>query len=98
MYWLVHFKIFQDIDPDGDTFKRMSSFIFDESLDASLSFEMWLDTTRELAQLLPNDYVMKPALDAIPSAEAAAIFLASVFGMNSLMDLVFTSLRDFDLK
>jgi hypothetical protein len=83
MYWPVHFKISQDIDPDGgDTFKRMSSFIFDESLDASLSFEMWLATIRELAQLLPNDHVMKSALDAIPSAEAAAICLASVFGMK----------------
>ena len=67
---------------------KMTSFIFDEDFDTSLSFDSWLETRRELATTLVNDHVMKATLDAIPDRDAGYLFMTSVFGLTSLLHVV----------
>lgn len=97
MYWAVHLKGAEIPEAQDDLFLRMLPFVVDkDDMTPSLSFEIWLDTAAELAVLLPYHHPMKPALDAIPNEQSSPIFLAAVFGINGLLELVAESNPETD--
>ncbi|KAF5623303.1 ankyrin 1 [Fusarium tjaetaba] len=88
-HWAGHFESSMVAKKDEKLFQDMISFVFeDEDYDASLSFEAWLDTAKEIARLLPRDHPMKPALDAVSNETSSPLFLAAVFGIDGLLALI----------
>lgn len=98
MYWPVHANMAESMTANKDIVDKMTSFIFDEDFDTSLSFDSWLGTRRELVAILANDHAMKPALDAIPDGDAGFLFLLSVFGLTGLLCVVFEHVADLDVN
>ena len=98
MYWPIHSKMAESIAANKDIVNNMTSFIFDEEFDTTLSFNSWLETTREIVPMLANDHDMKLALDAIPDNDAGPLFLISVFGLTSLLRVVFEQVEDLDVN
>ncbi|KAF4963269.1 hypothetical protein FSARC_8707 [Fusarium sarcochroum] len=97
MHWAIHFENSKVVSHDEELFQEMKSFVFEEdACDVSLSFEVWLDICKEIVSILPRDHPMKPALDAIPSAEASPLFLAAIFGMDGLLTLLAEPGRNTD--
>lgn len=92
MSWEIHF---QDADvPEGenDLFHHKLPFIFDDDdMTPSLAFRIWMDIAKQLAKLLPNHHPMNPTLGAVTNAQEPPIFLAAMFGVNVLLDLLATS-------
>ncbi|SCO58272.1 related to ankyrin 1 [Fusarium fujikuroi] len=96
-HWAGQFESSRVVKKEDKLFQDMISFVFeDEDYDVSLSFEAWLDTAKEIARLLPRDHPMKPALDAIPNATSSPLFLAAVFGIDGLLNLIAESESDID--
>ncbi|KAF5663309.1 ankyrin 1 [Fusarium circinatum] len=96
-HWAGHFESSRVVKKEDKLFQEMISFVFeDEDYDVSLSFEAWLDTAKEIAQLLPRDHPMKPALDAVSNATSSPLFLAAVFGIDGLLTLMVESENDID--
>ena len=98
MYWPVHSKVAESMAANNDIVDKMTSFIFDEDFDITLSFDSWLGTRRELVAILANDHAMKPALDAIPDCGVGFLFLISVFGLTGLLRVVFEHVADLDVN
>ncbi|MCJ1463344.1 hypothetical protein MMC07_001951 [Pseudocyphellaria aurata] len=94
MYWPVH----SNMAANKAVVDMMTSFIFDEDFDTTLSFDSWLGTRRELVAILPNDHAMKAALNTIPDGDAAFLFLISVFGLTGLLRVVFEHVADLDVN
>jgi hypothetical protein len=65
----------------------MESFVFDDGT-LSLSFMAWEECMTELATSLPDDHIMKTALMAVSGSDKSPLFLATVFGIQSLLRLV----------
>lgn len=86
MYWSQHSKLIERLGHGDAIMEHMSTFILSEDLDFTLSFEIWVDSIKELAPLLPRDHVLKPAFEAIPTGESAVMFLACAFGLTRLFD------------
>ncbi|KAF5582266.1 ankyrin 1 [Fusarium pseudocircinatum] len=96
-HWAGHFESSRVVKKEDKLFQEMISFVFeDEDCDVSLSFEAWLDTAKEIAQLLPRDHPMKPALDAVSNVTSSPLFLAAVFGIDGLLTLMAESENDID--
>ena len=98
MYWPVHSKMAEGMATNRDIVNRMTSFIFDEDFDTTLSFDSWLGTRPELVPILANDHALKIALDAIPDGNCGFLFLISVFGLTSLLREVFEHVVDLDVN
>ncbi len=98
MYWPVHSKMAESMAANEEIIGKMTSFIFDEDFDTTLSFDSWLGTRRELVAILTNDHAMKAALDAIPDCGAGFLFLISVFGLTGLLRVVFEHVADLDVN
>lgn len=100
MYWPVHLGSQLSDKPDNShaNIQRISTFVFSEDLDTSLSFDMWLDNVNEIAEHLPNDHRLKTALCAIPRGDPAVLFLASVFGLTGLFDIISPAVADLYLE
>lgn len=96
IYWPVHFKMAQRIGAGGDLDRSVSLFIFDDDFDLTLSYEIWAKNIQKLVPLLPRDHTMRVALDAIPSTDDGALFLSSIFGLDGVLDVAFSNLRDLD--
>lgn len=92
MYWAMHFQDAEVPNEETHLFQHMLSFIFDDDdMAPSLAFRIWMDIAEQLAKLLPNHHPMKPTLGALANAQESPIFLAAMFGMNGLLDLLATS-------
>lgn len=98
MYWPAHSKMAESMAANNDIVDKMTSFIFDEDFDTTLSFDSWLEIRRELVAILANDHAMKPALDAIPDCAAGFLYLISVFGLTGLLRVVFEHVTDIDVN
>jgi ankyrin repeat protein len=98
MYWPVHSHVAESMAANKDIVDKMTSFIFDEDFDTTLSFDSWLRTRRELVAILANDHAMKAALDAIPDCHAGFLFLISAFGLTGLLRVVFEHAADLDVN
>lgn len=99
MYWPVHSNMAEGMAANKeDIVNKMTSFIFDEDFDITLSFDSWLGTRRELVAILANDHAMKAALDAIPDCGAGFLFLISVFGLTGLLRVVVEHVADLDVN
>ena len=88
----------QSMEANKDLVDQMTSFIFDENFDITLSFDSWLKTRRELIAILVNDHVMKAALDAIFNCDAEFLFLISVFELTDLLHVVFEHVTNLDVN
>ncbi|RFU24961.1 hypothetical protein B7463_g11382, partial [Scytalidium lignicola] len=95
-YWPIHFQGSQVKDQRDNAFKQLVSFMFHEDLDFSLSFEDWLENVKKIVEILPNDHAMKPDLDAVQSAVPEPLFLAAVFGLDCLLNLLAMSSAEQD--
>lgn len=69
-------------------FQKMTSFVFDEDQEVSLSFEVRMRICKGIATLLPRDHPMTPILDAVPNVQLSSLFLAAVFGIDGLLLLL----------
>lgn len=98
MYWPLHYKMSNGSETYESLFRSVMGFIFDEDFDTTLSFDTWLRSVRKLVILLPNDHAMKPALDSIPISDTGFIFLISVFGLDTILNAVFSNLPDLDVN
>ncbi|KAL8790515.1 MAG: hypothetical protein Q9195_006346 [Heterodermia aff. obscurata] len=98
MYWPIHSKMAESTAANKDTVNNLTSFIFDEDFDTTLSFASWLETRGEIVSILANDHAMKAALDAIPDGDAGIFFLISVFGLTNLLQVVFENVADIDIN
>lgn len=98
IYWPVHSSTAESMAANTDIVDKMTSFIFDEDFDTTLSFDSWLGTRREIVEVLANDHAMKAALDAIPDCGAGLLFLISVFGLTGLLRVVFEHVADLDVN
>lgn len=97
IYWATHFKGAEVLERNSDLFMRMLSFVVDEDdMIPSFSFEIWLDAAAELALLLPNYHPMKPVLAALPNEQSSPVFLAAVFGVDGLLELLAESNIEID--
>ena len=97
MYWPVHLAMAEVKAANSDIVNQVTSFIFDEDFDTSLSFDSWLGTRGELVSILANDHALKIALDAIPDGNAGFLFLISVFGLTALLRVVLEHVVDLDV-
>ena len=98
MYWPIHSTMAEGMATNGHIVNQMTSFIFDEDFDTTLSFASWLETRREIIPFLANDHALKIPLDAIPDGDAGYLFLISVFGLASLLRVVFEHVADLDVN
>lgn len=98
MYWPIHSNMAESMAANKDIVNCLTSFIFDEDFDTTLSFDSWLETRGDIVSILANDHAMKAALDAIPDGDAGLLFLISVFGLTSLLRVVFEHMADFDIN
>ena len=98
IYWPIHSCMAESIAADKDIVNKMTSFIFDEEFDTTLSFDSWLETRRKIVPLLADDHAMKVALDSVPDGDAGPLFLVSVFGLTSLLRLMFEHMTDLDIN
>ena len=57
IYWPIHSNMAESMSKD--IVNNMTSFIFDEDFDTTLSFNSWLETRREIVPMLANDHAMK---------------------------------------
>lgn len=97
VYWASHVKSASVVETRDDLFRKILGFIVDEEdMESSLSFEVWMSTAADLVALLPNDNPMKPSLEAIPNDTASPIFLAAVFDIDGLLQLLAESNVDTD--
>ena len=98
MYWPVHSCLAEKTGTNIHLVTEMSSFIFDEDFESTLSFELWLGRIREVGSNLAHDHAMKPALEAIPDCETGFLFLISIFGLDGLLDAVLLNVEDLDVN
>ena len=98
MYWPVHSNMAESMAGNKGIVDKMTSYIFDEDFDITLSFDSWLRTKRELVAILADDHAMKATLDAIPDCSAGFLFLISVFGLTGLLRVVFEHVADVDVN
>ena len=98
MYWPVHSTMAEGMATNGDIVDQMVSFIFDEDFDTTLSFDSWLETKQEIIPVLANDHALKIDLDVIPDGDTGYLFLISVFGLASLLRVVFKHVADLDVN
>lgn len=98
LYWPVHFEMAQGLDTNGDPSEMVSSFIFDEHADTTQCYKAWSRSIRRLVLKLPHNHAMKPVLDAIPDSNYGPMFMASVFGLDSILDMIFSKLPDVDIN
>ena len=71
-----------------DVVNTLTSFIFDENFDTTLSFASWLERIEEIVSILSNDHDMKVLLNAIADGNAGSLFLASVFELTNLLRVI----------
>ncbi|KAK6839302.1 hypothetical protein PG987_005168 [Apiospora arundinis] len=104
MYWPVHAKLAEETNPaevlnaKNPTLDKLTTFIFDEDFDTTLSFDSWLRNVRRIGSDLARDHTMKPAFGAIPIRDSGFLFLLSIFGLNDLLSLVLSNVSDIDLN
>lgn len=102
MYWPIHTEMSQRLHEDTagtkDLVKDVTSFIFDEDWDLTLSFESWVSNGKFLVQLLPRDHIMKPALDAIPEKGFSPLFVLSMYGLDEILVLALSKVNDLDVN
>lgn len=102
MYWPIHTEMSRRLHEDTAQAKRLVqdviSFIFDEDWDLTLSFESWVSNGRFLAQLLPREHVMKPALNAIPEKGFSPLFVLSMYGLVEILVLALSKVNDMDIN
>lgn len=102
MYWPIHTEISQRLHEDTveakDLVQDVTTFIFDEDWDLTLSFESWVSSARFLAQLLPREHVMKPALDAISEKDSSSLFVLSMYGLDEILVLALSKVNDMDVN
>lgn len=102
MYWPIHTEMSQSLCDDTAEAKNLvrvvTSFMFEEDWDLTLSFESWVSNGRFLGQLLPRDHLMKPALDAIPETDFSFLFVLSIFGLDKILVLAMTKVDDLDVN
>ena len=98
IYWPVHSNMAEGMAANKDIVNDLTSFIFDEDFDTTLSFDSWLETRGEIVSILANHHAMKAALDAIPNGGAGFLFLVSVFGLTSLLRKVLEHVADLDIN
>lgn len=102
IYWPIHTELSQRLHEDTVEAKGLvqdvTSFMFDEDWDATLSFESWVSNGRFLVQLLPREHVMKPALDAIPENGFSPLFVLSMYGLDDILVLALSKLNDLDVN
>lgn len=101
-YWPIHTEISQRLHQDTaeakDLVQDVTSFIFDEDWDLTLSFESWVSNARFLAHLLPREHVMKPALNAIPEKGSSSLFVLSMYGLDEILVLALSKVNDMDVN
>lgn len=102
MYWPIHTEVSQRSPEETaeakDLVRDVISFIFDEEWDLTLSFESWVSNGRFLAQLLPREHVMKPALNAIPEKGFSPLFVLSMYGLVDILVLALSKINDLDVN
>lgn len=102
IYWPIHMEISQRLHEDTseakDLVQDVTSFIFDEDWDLTLSFESWVSNARFLAQLLPREHVMKPALDAVPEKGSSPLFVLSMYGLDDILVPALSKVNDMDVN
>lgn len=102
MYWPIHTELSQRLHENTTEAKGLiqdvTSFIFDEDWDTTLSFESWVSNGRFLVHLLPREHVMKPALDAIPETGFSLLFVLSMYGLDEILVLALSKLNDLDVN
>lgn len=102
MYWPIHLEISQRLHDDTmeakDLVQDVISFIFDEDWDLTLSFKSWVSNARFLAQLLPREHVMKPALNAVPEKGSSPLFVLSMYGLGEILVLALSKVNDMDVN
>ncbi|KAF7555581.1 hypothetical protein G7Z17_g2090 [Cylindrodendrum hubeiense] len=84
-YWPVHIKIAQDDQPEDAICRKVLSFVFDENPNTASSFGIWLDNIQLLVKHFPDGHVLKEAVCEIPSTKDAPLFLACVFGLDTIL-------------
>ena len=98
MYWPIHANMAESMASNKDVVNTLTSFIFDEDFDTTLSFASWLERRGEIVSILANDHDMKVVLDAIPGGDAGPLFLISVFGLTNLLRVVFEHVAGLNLN
>lgn len=98
MYWPVHFELAQHLAADGNLSEMVFSFIFDESNDTTMSYKAWIRSIQKLVTNLENGHTLKPALEAIPDSNDGPIFLASMFGLNGILDKILSKFPELDIN
>ncbi|KAL6713705.1 hypothetical protein ACLMJK_009170 [Lecanora helva] len=100
LYWPIHLKLAlgTGVKENDHLVNTLTSFIFDEEFDTTLSFDSWLEARREIVPYLPIDHAMKTAPDAIPDSQAGVLFLASAFGLTDLLRVIFEHIANLDVN
>ncbi|KAK7716529.1 hypothetical protein SLS64_003683 [Diaporthe eres] len=102
MYWPIHTEMskrsHEDTAEAKDLVQDITSFIFDEDWDLTLSFESWVSNGRFLAQLLRREHVMKPALNALPEKGSSPLFVLSMYGLVEILVVALSKVNDLNIN
>ena len=86
LYWPYHSSKAISTEGGQSITENVVSFVYDEPGDVSLSFLSWLEVIEVLATALADEHPMKAAVDATPNSRSSPLFIASVFGLNLLLE------------
>ncbi|ROW04889.1 hypothetical protein VMCG_04769 [Cytospora schulzeri] len=98
LYWPVHFKMAQYLGSNGYLIEMVYSFIFEDSTDTTQFYRAWTKRIRDLVPKLPESYTMRLALDAIPESNNGPVFMASMFGLDGVLDKIMSKLPNLDIN
>ncbi|KXH68775.1 hypothetical protein CSAL01_08533 [Colletotrichum salicis] len=102
MYWAVHSKLSLTFGEDTTIEERVESdvttFIFDEEWDTTLSFESWIENALQIASLLPREHVMKRSMCAVSSSDFEFLLTLSMFGLGGVLRRALANIRDVNIN
>ncbi|KAH7160965.1 ankyrin repeat-containing domain protein [Dactylonectria macrodidyma] len=85
IYWPSYVKSLHDNQIDDELNKKVFAFLFDDNSNITSSFAAWLDNVQRLSKHLPNDSIIREALDGVTSTKDALLFLSSAFGLDKIL-------------